>query len=183
MSWLNGPTSPPNPIKHFIPFFENGRNDCLMDWREGWAIRQLNSFFNSFLSFINLLIERKNEEKSRCAIHEINSLPACLIGGLWALQRQWLRQREQTAGERELGWMNVAERIDLWVERMKLSLRPSLSEWSEEKRKRRERELNERNARARSEAGRPRPFRSKSMKSKMNWIAEELGGPRPGASQ
>ena len=48
--------------------------------------------------------------EARCAIHEINSLPACLIGGLWALQRQWLRQREQTAGERELGWMNGAER-------------------------------------------------------------------------
>ena len=73
---------------------------------------------------------------------------------------QWKRERE------EKGLVDSwKKRISLWVKRMKLSLRPSLSEWSEEKRKRRERELNERNA-----APSHLQWRGKWM-NEINWAA------------
>ena len=69
-----------------------------------------------------------------------------------------LIKRRRAAGRMVCEWsgMNWLERLfmNLWMNKA--------DQWMK------------RNGGARSEAGRPRPFRSKSMKSKMNWIAEEL---------
>ena len=113
------------------------------------------------------------EERKSCAIHEINCFSFLFAGGYGRWHRQWLRQEEKTKEKQLMNeWSRSKERLvksnnSTWMAvSMKLM---KLIEWW----------WNELNWFDWTEgrgalAGRPRPFRSKSMKSKMNWIAEEL---------
>ena len=88
-----------------ILLFRMGRMVCFGLLRAAGPTPKANKFFHFSLRKRNwkefYLIEGWRRSRS---VDEwmICFLLAGLIGGLWALQRQWLRQREQTAGEREL---------------------------------------------------------------------------------